>query len=79
MLSELIKDEVKDMLTIIKRNFIFYFFICWFGYVFFAKYKLNTSLNTLKEILVLNMDEIERIENKLLNCYDEENDPRSQV
>jgi hypothetical protein len=45
----------------------------------FAKYQLNTSLNTLIEIPVLKMDEIERIENKLFNCYDEENDPQSQV
>lgn len=32
-----------------------------------------------KEIPMLNMDEIKRIENKLLQCYNFENDPRSKT
>lgn len=41
---------------------------------------MKQGINKLhKEISVLKMDEIERIENKLLKCYNEENDPRSQM
>ena len=42
--------------------------------------KKNKGINRLhKEIPTLSRDEIERIENKLIRCYNEENDPRSNM